>query len=185
MRFVRCQPACAIYLRRSRRKPSTPSSARTAAGPPAPDEARARNLRAAHSRLLESRHRDALVHRAAYRRDASPARDEEAVVAVDSRDASVGRSSRWYLKPILPSSAVRLARAGALVQVLLNEIGIAERSCVGRGHRPSSRHRHRNTRAVGIAVAVFAGTKHELQLVNASWRDLFGETRQKKVRRPS
>jgi signal transduction histidine kinase/ActR/RegA family two-component response regulator len=28
---------------------------------------------------------------------------------------------------------------------------------------------------VGIAVAVFYGPKHELQLINASWRELFGE----------
>jgi signal transduction histidine kinase/ActR/RegA family two-component response regulator len=64
--------------------------------------------------------------------------------------------------------------------VLLNEISIAREATSA---ETMARRRAAATETlehVGIAVAVFAGAKHELQLVNASWRDLFGEDALKK-----
>lgn len=70
----------------------------------------------------------------------------------------------------MPTSAVRLERAGALVQVLLNESNIGGDAFAQR----------RTTAAeileqVGIAVAVLQARSYEVQLVNASWRELFGD----------
>lgn len=64
--------------------------------------------------------------------------------------------------------------------MLLNEISIA-----GEAASPEALARRRATAAeilehTGIAVAVFSGKKQELQLVNASWRELFGDDSQER-----
>ena len=67
---------------------------------------------------------------------------------------------------------MRLERAAALVQVLLNEISIGGEALSAQAVAQRRATATEILEQVGIAVAVFHGTNHELQLVNASWRDL-------------